>query len=67
MKTAFFGDNLDLLPYEILKHILGEATYENYKDVIEFLKIEGEIEKDILYLYFKLYGSKKVLYLLNKN
>jgi len=62
MKNAFFGENLDYIPYQILKQILGEAIYDEYRDIIEFITIEGDIEKDILYLYLKPFNSNKILY-----
>jgi|ADKJ01.1.fsa_nt_gi hypothetical protein len=62
MKNAFFGENLDYVPYQILKQILGESIYEEYRDIIEFITIEGDIEKDILYLYLKPFNSNKILY-----
>ncbi|WP_299238759.1 hypothetical protein [Sulfurihydrogenibium sp.] len=62
MKNAFFGENLDYIPYQILKQILGESIYEEYRDIIEFITIEGDIEKDILYLYLKPFNSNKILY-----
>jgi len=62
MKNAFFGENLDYIPYQILKQILGESVYDEYKGIIEFITIEGDIEKDILYLYLKPFNSKKILY-----
>jgi hypothetical protein len=58
----FFGENLDHIPYQILKQILGESIYDEYKDIIEFITIEGDIEKDILYLYLKPFNSNKILY-----
>ncbi|ACD66934.1 MAG TPA: hypothetical protein DEA57_00675 [Sulfurihydrogenibium sp.] len=62
MKNAFFGENLDYIPYQILKQILGESIYDEYRDIIEFITIEGDIEKDILYLYLKPFNSNKILY-----
>jgi hypothetical protein len=62
MKNAFFGENLDYIPYQILKQILGESVYDEYRDIIEFITIEGDIEKDILYLYLKPFNSNKILY-----
>jgi hypothetical protein len=62
MKNAFFRENLDYVPYQILKQILGESIYEEYRDIIEFITIEGDIEKDILYLYLKPFNSNKILY-----
>lgn len=62
MKNAFFGENLDYVPYQILKQILGESLYDEYRDIIEFITIEGDIEKDILYLYLKRFNSNKILY-----
>ena len=62
MKNAFFGENLDYVPYQILKQILGESIYDEYRDIIEFITIEGDIEKDILYLYLKPFNSNKILY-----
>jgi hypothetical protein len=62
MKNAFFGENLDYVPYQILKQILGESLYDEYRDIIEFITIEGDIEKDILYLYLKPFNSNKILY-----
>jgi hypothetical protein len=62
MKNAFFGENLDYIPYQILKQILGESIYDKYRDIIEFITIEGDIEKDILYLYLKPFNSNKILY-----
>jgi hypothetical protein len=62
MKNAFFRENLDYIPYQILKQILGESIYEEYRDIIEFITIEGDIEKDILYLYLKPFNSNKILY-----
>jgi hypothetical protein len=62
MKNAFFGENLDYIPYQILKQILGELIYDEYGDIIEFITIEGDIEKDILYLYLKPFNSNKILY-----
>jgi len=62
MKNAFFGENLDYIPYQILKQILGESIYEEYRDIIKFITIEGDIEKDILYLYLKPFNSNKILY-----
>jgi|GEM_PF-2458310 len=62
MKNAFFGENLDFIPYQILKQILGESIYGEYRDIIEFITIEGDIEKDILYLYLKPFNSNKILY-----
>ena len=62
MKNAFFGENLDYIPYQILKQILGESIYDEYRDIIEFITIEGDIEKDILYLYLKSFNSNKILY-----
>ncbi|WP_299228062.1 hypothetical protein [Sulfurihydrogenibium sp.] len=62
MKNAFFGENLDYIPYQILKQILGESIYDEYRDIIEFITIEGDIEKDILYLYLKPFNFNKILY-----
>jgi len=62
MKNAFFGENLDYVPYQILKQILGESLYDEYRDIIELITIEGDIEKDILYLYLKRFNSNKILY-----
>jgi len=62
MKNAFFGENLDYIPYQILKQILGESLYDEYRDIIELITIEGDIEKDILYLYLKPFNSNKILY-----
>jgi hypothetical protein len=62
MKNAFFGENLDYIPYQILKQILGESIYDEYRDIIEFITIEGDIEKDNLYLYLKPFNSNKILY-----
>jgi Mg/Co/Ni transporter MgtE len=62
MKNAFFGENLDHIPYQILKQILGESIYDEYRDIIEFITIEGDIERDILYLYLKPFNSNKILY-----
>ncbi len=59
MKHAYFGKNLDLIPYHILKVILNES-YENYKDIIQLIKIDGEIEKNILTLYIHPIGEKKI-------
>lgn len=59
MKHAYFGKNLDLIPYKIVKNILGE-TYESYKDTIQFVKVDGEIDKNILMLYIHPIGKKKV-------
>lgn len=59
MKHAYFGKNLDLIPYKIIQIIL-EETYESYKDIIQLIKINGEIEKNLLTLYIYPIGKKRV-------